>query len=315
MSVSFEHLEESRLILVTGKGGTGKSTLASAIAGFSAARGKKTIVAEIDSFQTSLDRTLGVTPDFEPKRVRKDLYVCNITWKEALTDWLRSTISGERIVRMILKNRVVQLFLDATPGVRETVILSRIHALTREYDQVVVDMPASGHALSILRVPHIATSLLGGGPIRERSEEIIELLGDQYTALCIVGIPEEMVVNETIELWEKLSEQNREISPPMVVLNRSAVPTTTAEEQDLLDNLSGLSDLSEQEQEVLLAGRIESRLESATELSMRRLVETIEGRVVSIPRLGAQGGLPAGPLRITEQMQKTLERIRRRGSA
>jgi anion-transporting ArsA/GET3 family ATPase len=308
--VDLAALLKSRLILVTGKGGTGKSSLASSLASLSAAGGKKTIVAEIDSFQTTLDRTLGVAPKFKPRKVRENLYCCNITWKEALNDWLRNTISAERIVRMILRNRVVQLFLDATPGVRETVILSRIHNLTKDYDQVVVDMPASGHALSILRVPHIATGLLGGGPIRERSEEIIKLLGESSTAICLVCLPEEMVVNETIELWEKLEQQNPEIQNPMVVLNRSAAPTSTEEEDTLLSTLSALDGLDEAAHEVLLAGRLEGRLEKSTAEATERLTDAVSVRILSIPRLGAQGGLPAGSLKIVEQMQVALERAR-----
>ena len=123
--MNIDQLISSRLVMVTGKGGTGKSTLASAIGRLSASRGQKTIVAEIDSFQTTLDRTLGVSPIFEPRRVQENLYCCNITWKDSLTEWLKSTISAEKIIRMILKNRVVQLFFYATPGVRETVIFSR----------------------------------------------------------------------------------------------------------------------------------------------------------------------------------------------
>ena len=301
-------LMDSRLVLVTGKGGTGKSTFASAIGSLSAASGRRTIVAEIDSFRTTLDRTLGVEPKFEPRKVRENLYCCNITWKDALNDWLRNTISAEKIVRLILKNRVVQLFLDATPGVRETVVLSRIHALTREFDQVVVDMPASGHALSILRVPHVAISLLGGGPIRERSEEILELLGDPRSTTCIVCLPEEMVVNETIELCQKLAQQNPEIQSPMVILNRAAPPSIGEAEVELLARLSAQEDLDAISEELLLAGRWESRLEEATSISSERLSDHSNDRILTIPRLGAMGGMKAGARPIVDQLQTVLKR-------
>ena len=311
-SLPLQTLFNSHLVMVTGKGGTGKSSLASAIGSMSAAHGRRTIVAEVDSFQPALERTLGAEPSFAPREIRKNLYVTNITWRDALNDWLKNTIAAEKIVRMILKNRVVQLFLDATPGVRETVILSRICALADEYDQVVVDMPASGHALAILRVPHIATSLLKGGPIRERSEQIISLLGDSATSMCIVGLPEEMVVNETIELWGKLKSQNPELGDPLLFLNRSSMPSSTMEEKQLLLDLSNATDLNAEEEELLLAGRREERLEESTAEALSRLEEAVNCSIINLPRLGALGGLPPGSIRITEQMQTALERERAR---
>ena len=69
---------------------------------------------------------LGRKPGYEPTRVGPNLDICNVTWREALVEWLGDTVPGKRIVKAILDNRVVQPFLEATPGLRETVILSKI---------------------------------------------------------------------------------------------------------------------------------------------------------------------------------------------
>ena len=79
-----------------------------------------------------------------------------LTWQNALEDWLADTVKSRTIVQMILSNRVAMIFLDATPGAREIVILAKIISLLEEWDQVIVDLPASGHALGILQAPKTA---------------------------------------------------------------------------------------------------------------------------------------------------------------
>jgi hypothetical protein len=93
------------------------------------------------------------------------------------------------------------------------------------------------------------------------------------------------------------------------VLNRSAAPTSSEEEDALLTSLSALQ-LDAAAQEVLLAGRLESRLERATAEALERLKEAVSTRILSLPRLGAHGGLPAGADKIVGQMQIALERAR-----
>ena len=144
-------LLNSRLILVTGKGGTGKTTVSAAIGRLSAERGARTIVAEVDTFRPALTPMFGKKPTYAPLPVAPRLDICNISWREALVEWLKGNVPGQRVVRRILDNKLVQTFLDATPGVRETVILSRVVTLLEKYDRVVVDMPASGHAISLDR--------------------------------------------------------------------------------------------------------------------------------------------------------------------
>lgn len=311
-------LQEQRLVLVTGKGGTGKSSLASALGRMATRGGKRAIVVEVDSFRPALTAMFGRAPAYAPVDVGGGLFIANLSWREALVEWLADTVTAERIVKLILGNRVVQPFLEATPGLKELVILSRIIKLTHEYDQVIVDMPASGHAISLVGVPNVAIDLMRSGPIRVRAEAILKALEAPTTRVVIVALPEEMVVNETVELWERLRKEVRGLQPPLVVLNRAAVPSLADDEQTLLQRLTDReAALPEGADELLLAGRWEAGLENATADALARLDGELpdSATVVSLSRLGALGGQQGGPQRVVEQMVSALARIERQEGA
>ena len=306
-------LHESRLVLVTGKGGTGKTSLASALGRMTARKGRRTIVVEVDSFRPALTAMFGVTPTYTPTDVGGGLHIANLAWRDALVEWLIDTVPAERIVKLILGNRIVQPFLEATPGLKELVILSRIIKLMDEYEQVVVDMPASGHAVSLMGVPNVALDLMRTGPIHDRAQQILDTLESRRTNLVIVALPEEMVVNETVELWQRMRGQVKGMQPPLVVLNRAATPSLSDDEQALLRRLSEAEAAAEGEgpvHELLLAGRWEAGLERATASALARLhAELPKATVASLARLGALGGQDGGPDRIVEQMVAALTRL------
>lgn len=306
--MSLSTLLQSRLVLVTGKGGTGKTTLSAALGRVSAERGRRTVIAEVDVLRPALTAMVGTAPTYAPVRVAPQLDICNLTWREALVEWLEGAVPAPRMVKKILDNKLVQTFLDATPGVRETVILSRVVTLAERYDQVIVDMPASGHAISLLGVPNVALGLMRGGPIRERAAQVLAQLSRPDTALSIVALPEEMVVNETIELWERLRKEVPTLRMPMVALNRAAVPSLSEGERALLDRLAAAPGLPPEAAELLLAGRWEASLEAGTADALRRLGEALPAEVVRFARLGALGGGAGGPQRVVQQMVAALQR-------
>lgn len=308
--MNVQEVLQSRLLLVTGKGGTGKTTLSATVGRLSAQRGRRTIICEVDTFRPALTAVVGKEPGYAPTVVGPNLDICNVTWRDALVEWLGDTVPGKRIVKAILDNRVVQPFLEATPGLRETVILSRIVKLCDEYDQVVVDMPASGHAVSLLGVPGVAMNLMRAGPIRERAMQIKARLARRDTSLVIVALPEEMVVNETVELWGRLHKEVPSLRLPLVALNRSAVPSLSEAERALLDRLETDPDLADDPlaHELLLAGRWEAGLERATAEALQRLRAELDVNVVHFSRLGALGGFDGGPERIVQQLAAALAR-------
>ncbi len=297
-----------RLLLLTGKGGTGKTRVAAALGLATGQPGRRVLVVEVDVQRSALAEAFDTEIDHQPKQVAPNVWAANIRFQPALKDWLDRTVRGARIVGMILNNPMLQVFLGVTPGARELVVLSSVIGQLDHFDQVIVDMPASGHAVSMLGIPDTAFSLMRTGPIHERAAQIVSVLRGEDTAMGIVALPEEMVVNETVELYQRLGQILPELSVPLVFLNRCAAPTMTDDEHKLLARLSGEKGLGSEAEALLLAGRWDAELERATADSLGRLHSEIGVTVVPFPRLGVLGGFAGGPVKVTEQMAGALRR-------
>jgi anion-transporting ArsA/GET3 family ATPase len=283
-------LLQNRLLLVTGKGGTGKTTFAAALATLAAASGRRTVLAEVDAQWSAMDAIFDAEVGFEPVEVRENLRVCNIRWEAALEAYLRGVVPMKRVVRLVLENAIVNRFLDFTPGSRELVMMSIIGNLVEENDLVVVDMPASGHAFALLDILRSAMGLFRSGPIRARTEQLVTLIRDKSTRMVLVGLPEEMVVNETLETFERMKEAGQLSGPPAVFINRSTMPSLSDDERELLRRLSE-ADLSPNQREFVAAGRWEDALEQATARAQQRLTEALPEPPVLVPPAGS-GGIP-----------------------
>ena len=278
----------SKLVLVTGKGGTGKTALAASLATLGAASGRRVLLAEIDSQRPALTSIFGIEPTFQPQEVRPNLAIANLTWQDALEAFLTKLVPSRRIVRLVLSNRMVGRFLDFTPGSQEIVTLSALAEQVEHYDLVVADLPASGHAFSLLDIPRSALGLFRSGPIRARATELRNLITSMGTHMVLVALPEEMVVNETIETHAKLDQYELLARAPTVFLNRATLPTFTEAERGLLQHL-GEQDLTETQREYVRAGRWEDELEQATAESRARLQAALPGATLLIPP-AAPGG-------------------------
>ncbi len=282
MAADTHALFRARVLFLTGKGGVGKTSVAAAVGRLAASQGRRTLVVELDNQHPTLPGVFGKACGYEPVEVEKNLAACNIEWARALEDWVESIVSMRRIVRLIMKNRVVSLFLQVTPGARDLVMLWRVEQLTRHYDTVVVDLPASGNAVAMLSVPLTAERLFAAGPIRRCADDLLAMYARADTRLALVAIPEEMVVNETIETVARLREV-RGLAVEMILLNRASMPTLTRAETALLAQLEALPG-DDQRREVLAAGRWEEGLESATAEALSRLTAT-KCEVLALPAL------------------------------
>jgi anion-transporting ArsA/GET3 family ATPase len=278
-------LVRSRVLLLSGKGGTGKTAVAMALARLAASQGRRTLVVELDAQRPSLGPILGRVPTYAPVVVSPGLSASNLTWAEALDDWLKAVVGAPRVVRSILKNRVVSLFLEATPGARDLVVMTRVAQLAREYDTVVVDMPASGNAVAMLSVAHTAARLFDNGPVRRCADELLALYGRTDTRAVLVALPEDMVVNETLETATKLATEVAPLQLGMVVLNRATPPTLTDAERRVLDVLAATPHADAATQELLHAARWERELEEATADAQGRLQGGVRVPVITLPAL------------------------------
>jgi anion-transporting ArsA/GET3 family ATPase len=208
-------LRDKTLLYVTGKGGVGKTTVAAALGLAAAGHGRRAIVCEVAE-QDRVSRAFarhGVTRD-EEVMLADDLWAITIDPEAALHEWLSKQLGGGPAGRLLGHSHAFQHFVAAAPGAKELITIAKVWELAqlerwdrhnRTYDLVIVDAPASGHGIAMLTAPRTFGEIARVGPIRRQASKVSEMLSDPArTGYVAVALPEEMPVNETIELEARL---------------------------------------------------------------------------------------------------------------
>jgi anion-transporting ArsA/GET3 family ATPase len=208
---------DKRIVFLTGKGGVGKSTVAAALGLVATRRGKRTIICEVAQQErmSSVFHTEGV--GYHETEIAEDLYAFSIDPQRALEEYLQLQIRIKPVYDLMFKNRIFTYFAAATPGLRELVTIGKVWELAQldrrvkrgaKYDLVIVDAPATGHGIGILRTPKTFGDIARVGPIKRQADAIYEFITDSdLTSVCAVAWPEEMPVNETLDLRRNLHEE------------------------------------------------------------------------------------------------------------
>jgi anion-transporting ArsA/GET3 family ATPase len=238
-----------RLVIVTGKGGTGKTTVAAALAIGAAARGRRVLVAAMDP-DTRLGALLSQRPEplrYEPVSMRKDVWACHLEPFAALGEYLGLQIGSQRLVDPVLRNRGFRQLLLASPGWRELITLGKVWHLEQmrdgdrpRFDLIVVDAPATGHSLTFLDVPRVVVSAVRAGPLRQHTERVEALIEDPVRTLLLpVALAEELPTRETVELVRRA---RNDLGVPLdrVIVNAVHEPPYPDDLSDLDARLSAL---------------------------------------------------------------------------
>jgi anion-transporting ArsA/GET3 family ATPase len=237
-------LLDRRLLFFTGKGGVGKSTVTAATAVLAAEQGKRVLLVEVDA-KNNLTALFEHEPvGFEPKQVHPGVFVMQMDTEASLREYLKVQARVPVFGRLGPLARAFDFVATAAPGVREILTVGKICWDLREsiqgradWDLIVVDAAATGHVISQLDAPRAIQELVAVGPIRNQTDWMVELLRDpNLTALNVVTSPEEMPVNETIELVAAAREQ-LDVPLGVVVVNRVLPEPFTRGDEEVFEAL------------------------------------------------------------------------------
>ena len=233
-------LLDRRLLFVTGKGGVGKSTAAAALALLSALRGRRTLACEVDAKGDLADFYETSRPRFEPHKVASNLWLMAMDTEASLREYLHLQLRLPTVAPLGALARAFDFVATAAPGVREILTVGKIGWEVRErhYDLVVVDAPATGHIVGQLTAPQAINDLVRVGQVREQTGWLADLLADPATTgLVVVTTPEEMPVNETIELVQKVRAETR-IDVAAIIVNRVLPELFSGDDEAIFERLS-----------------------------------------------------------------------------
>ncbi|MGH2890129.1 MAG: ArsA family ATPase [Solirubrobacteraceae bacterium] len=240
-------LLDRRLIFVTGKGGVGKSTVATALGVMASRRGLRTIVAELASqerIRRAFDESEPVTdtpPDtFDEVELAENLFTISIDPQLAMEEYLR--VKTGAVGQALGSSRLFNAFAMATPGMRELLSIGKVWELSQHqrrtdgaevYDLVIVDSPAAGHGVGILRTPRSFAEIARVGPIAHQAGAIAATIADaSFTAIVAVATAEEMPVSET--LWLRVALADEGLAIDATIANACYPERFSADEAALL---------------------------------------------------------------------------------
>lgn len=215
-------LLDRQLLFVSGKGGTGKTSVAAALADLAVRQGKRTLVCEMDA-KGALATAFEVRElTFQPTEVQPDLFAMVMNTEDSLREYLRLFIRIPLVARIGPLARTFDFVADAAPGVKEILAIGKLchEVRAQHYDLVIVDAEASGHIVAQIDAPRAIRELVQVGMVRDQTEWMLEILADeQRTGLVVVTTPEEMPVTETIELVEKV-RTTTDVDVAAIIANR-----------------------------------------------------------------------------------------------
>ena len=219
-------LARRQLLVVTGKGGVGKTAVSAVLGRAFAERGRRVLVVEVDP-RENLHQMLGVPPTGgEILAAGPRLWVQNLKPRQVLDAVVRERLKLDLLANRVLASPVYHHFADGAPGLTEIAILGHALRLVRgiqkgapELDMVVLDAPATGHGVRLLASPLLVSDVIRNGPFAEMAGELAAMISDpERCGIVAVTLPEEMPVQEVLEMREALRGQVKK-DPEALVIN------------------------------------------------------------------------------------------------
>jgi anion-transporting ArsA/GET3 family ATPase len=282
-----------KFVFVVGKGGVGKSTVSAALALAAARQGKRVLVAMCNAKErlSYLLETSPIGPQIQRVMPHLPLDAVNMDPNAALEEYAMLILKIRALYKVIFENRFVAAFLHGTPGLDAWAMLGKAQYHAREkdrdgrdrYDLVIVDAPATGHGLDLLRVPRVILDVAPPGLLRREAEKAYALFRDRDQAgVLLVTLPEEMPTTETIELSDTIGN---ELELPIcgLVINQTLPVLFDDRERQLLHRLADELPEGSPLRTVSVASRARAEREAVQLGSLARLAERIPQPHVHLP--------------------------------
>jgi anion-transporting ArsA/GET3 family ATPase len=283
-------LLDKRLVVVTGKGGVGKSTVSVALGIAAAARGRRTIVCEVAS-QESASRIFNRGEvGFHEVQMTDDLWSISIDPDEAMREYVLMQLKVRAMRDVLFRSKIFNYLAAATPGLKELVTIGKIWELAqgdrkvkkgRAYDTVIVDAPATGHGIGFLQTPRTFAAIARVGPIHSQAQQLDRLITDQeHTGTAIVSLPEEMPVNESASLERALVD---DIGIAVDQVSMNAIYPERFDDGEAKDLEKALGKADGSARAAIRAALSEHRRSESQRDQLRRLRKRVSAPVKTLP--------------------------------
>jgi len=280
-----------RVIFLLGKGGVGTTSVSAALALAASDNGKSVLAMEADA-RAPMANAFGIKPEFEPVMVSDHLFAMVLEGRHALEEYLKLVIPARAVMRAVFASRLYQFFVNAAPGLKELMLLGKVYyeaerklAGRNHWDLIIVDGPASGQALSLLKMPTAARQTFGDSVVGREAANISRALRDEKeTAVVLVTTPEPLPISETLETAATLREIG--IKPAAIIFNRSRTPNFSKRDVTRLkEHLTAAGKASEADYLAKIA-KAELDRASQADKALVQLRDEMSAPVIELPILG-----------------------------
>lgn len=231
----------AHVIVVTGKGGVGKTTTAATLGVALAAVGRSTLLVEVEG-RDSLSRALGTAPwDYQEREFRPGIWGTSLDATQSVLEYLELFYGLKRLQWALQRSSALDFVTAAAPGLRDLLLIGKVYEMEarrgadgrRRYDTIIVDAPPTGRIVPFLQSPSGVTEIVRVGPIKRQAGQITTMLTDpRRTQVVIVSLPEEMPVTETVQGALALQQAGLSVGP--IIANRMEPEVVSQADANLL---------------------------------------------------------------------------------